>query len=520
MKKQRFYRHALVPALITLATCTTQSILGTKKIDQKQAPKNEPTMSFDEAVHSWLFTFAEVLEKSQDKHYKIANPQAPMLSAIENFVSSLDPHSSFLDPKAYKNILETTSGEFFGIGIVIDNTRQTKDKILIVIDTIPDGPADKAGIKPLDKIVEVDGTLIEGMSTEEAIAHLKGERNTKVNVKILREGQSDILSFDITRDVVKEYNSLCFHLPDYNIVYLSLTMFTDSAIKQIKNLLEQSSKKPYKALILDLRNNSGGLLTSAVDIAGLFLEKNSVIVTTKDKNDHELEEYRTKQAPTVDPTLPIFILINNFTASAAEILAGSLKIHSENVAMKSPNKEQKKLMVFLVGTKTFGKGSVQEVIPVSNNCALKLTIALYFLPNNTSIQGIGIEPDIAIERRTPPTDQVVWFLKNYGREQALTNYIKTDSTEKAEPDTKEIKKDTSGAKKEDLKDKKDKTWNERAKDMLAHDNQLRETITLINLLDMGKKCCPERVSNRTKAVEFFKSIYVGEKELSLVEIKS
>lgn len=512
MKRSAYLTHSFLTIALLLSSHPTYTKTTTP------APEKQPEQkaSFDETIHSWLFTLAEVLDNTNQRHYN-PDPKEGMISAIEGFVSRLDPHSTFLDPKAYKNIMESTSGEFFGIGIVIDNTRQTKDKILTVIDTIPDGPADKAGIKPLDKLIEIDDTLVEGMSTEEAIAHLKGERNTKVTIKVLREGQPDILSFALTRDIVKEYNSLCFHMPDYNICYLSLTMFTDSAIKQIKNLLEQSAKKPYKALILDLRNNSGGLLSSAVDIAGLFLEKDSLVVSTKDKNGHEIDQYKTKQEPSVNPALPVFIMINNFTASAAEILAGSLKIHSENMAKKSINKEQTKLMVFLVGAKSFGKGSVQEVIPVSNNCALKLTICLYFLPNDTSIQGLGIEPDITIERRMPPTDQALWLTKFYGREQALTNYIKTDTSDSAEKNAQDKK--AADAKKEAAKDKKDKTWNERAKEMLSNDNQLRETITLINLLDMGKKYNPAAVSNRTKAIEFLKTVYVSGNALSLVEIK-
>jgi carboxyl-terminal processing protease len=461
--------------------------------------------NFDEVIYDWSRTFAEVVQTTNQKHYKVTNPENCMIKAIDGFLTCLDPHSNFLDPKTYKSILESTSGEFFGIGIVIDNTRQPKDKFLMVIDTVLGGPADNAGVKPLDKIIEIDGKPLEGMSTEEATAKLKGERHSSVHIKVLRENSPDLLSFDITRDVIKEQNSLCFYLPDQQIYYLSLSMFTDTATKQIKDLLHQTRKKQCRALILDLRNNSGGLLNAAIDIAGLFIDKGNVVVTTKDNHHKETERYVTTTDPIANNTLPLFILINNYSASAAEILAGCLKIHSENYAKKSG--AQKKLMVFLVGTRTFGKGSVQEVIPIGNNCAMKLTTSLYFLPNDTSIQGLGIEPDFEIEKRFPPTNQITWFTKFYGRERTLENYININGT--SDEDEKKEAKAT-----------KEKTWSDRAKDLLDNDNQFRDTITLINLLSTAKTHCPEQVSNREKAVKFIKGIYVTNDVLKIEEIKS
>lgn len=482
-----------------LIACSPMTLICATKPTAQETPAN-----FDEVIYNWTRTFAEILQTTQQKHYKVANPEQCMIKAIDSFLTCLDPHSNFLDPKTYKNILETTSGEFFGIGIVIDNTRQPKDKFLIVIDTIPSGPADTVGIKPLDKIIEIDGKSLEGMSTEEATAKLKGERNSKVHVKIMRENMPDILSFDITRDVIKEQSSICFYLPDQNIYYLSLTMFSENSFKQLKELLEQSRKKQYKGLIVDLRNNSGGLLTAAIDIAGLFLDKGSLVVVTKDKHDQELERYETRENPVANGSLPIFILINNYTASAGEILAGCLKIHSEDSG-QSKNSKQRKLMVFLVGSKTFGKGSVQEVIPMSNNCAMKLTTSLYFLPRNISIQGTGIEPDFVIERKFPAATQVSWFTKFYGRERALENYINIQN----EDEEKEPKKDT-----------KEKNWTERAKDMLDQDNQFRETITLINILASAKTNCPADIGTREKALKFMKSMYLTTEKLNLVEVKN
>lgn len=483
-------------------------------IQARQAPadkcaavdtKPKQPQNFDEVVYDWSRIFAEVLQTANQKHYKVVNPENCMIRAIDSFLTCLDPHSNFLDPKTYKSILEQTSGEFFGIGIVIDNTRQPKDKFLMIIDTVPGGPSDNAGIKALDKIIEIDGKPLEGMSTEEATAKLKGERNTAVHLKVIRENSPDLLSFDIKRDVIKEQNSLCFYLPEQQVYYLSLSMFTDSATKQIKDLLNQTRKKQCRALILDLRNNLGGLLNTAIDIAALFVDKGSLVVATKDNHNKETERYVTSTDPIANNALPLFILINNYSASAAEILAGCLKIHSESYAKKSGT--QKKLMVFLVGTRTFGKGSVQEVIPIGNNCAMKLTTSLYFLPNDTSIQGLGIEPDFDIERRFPPTNQVTWFTKFYGRERTLENYININGTSDEDD-------------KKDEKPAAQKTWTDRAKDLLDNDNQFRETITLINLFSMAKAHCPEQVSNRDKAVKFMKGIYLTTDTLRIEEIKS
>ncbi len=472
-----------------------------KTKEQEQAKPAD----FSEVTYDWTRTFAEVLQKVDEKHYKISGAQDCFVKAIDGFLNCLDPHSTFMDPKSYKSILEATSGEFFGIGIVIDNTRSSKDKFLLVIDTVPAGPADTAGVKPLDKIIEIDGKPLEGMSTEEATAMLKGERSTKVHIKVMRENSPDLLSFDIARDVIKEQSSLCFYLPEQNVYYLALTIFSENAAKQIKELLEKSRKKQYRALILDLRNNSGGLLNSGVDIAGLFLDKGSLVVVTKDKNNKELERYETHDNPVANDQLPIFILINNYTASAGEILAGCLKIHSQNLASKANNKPQRKLMTFLVGTKTFGKGSVQEVIPVGSNCAMKITTSLYFLPNDISIQGVGIEPDFAVEKRFPPTNQMTWFTKYYGREQALEHHI----TVHKEEEQAEKKKDSTK-----------ETWADRARDMLEKDNQFREALTLINLLHAARTSCPANVSDREKAVKYMKSIYVSSEEpLKMEELK-
>lgn len=481
---------------------TVFTLLNAQETPKVTTPRVALTdQQFEEIIYNWTRSFAEILQITAQKHYKVCNLEDAMIKSCDNFLNCLDPHSNMLDPKTYKNMLDATGGEFFGIGIVIDNTRSSKDKFLTVIDTVPEGPADKAGIKQLDKIIEVNGEPLEGNSTDEITSKLKGERGTKVSIKVLRENHPDLISFEITRDLVKEHNSLCFYLEDQNIYYVSLTIFSETAAQQLETLLTKAQAQQCRGIVLDLRNNTGGLLTSAIDIVGLFLPKGSLIVTTKNKHQKVTDRYITTRAPIAPDGIPLFILINNFTASAGEILAGCLKVHANE------SKSKANRLVFLVGSKSFGKGSVQEVIPISNNCAIKITTSLYFLPNDTSIQGTGITPDFEIERRFAMTEQQKWFTQTYGREQALSNYITVDESQK-----KETKKKAE--------EPKTKTWDDRIKEMLETDNQLRETITLINILASAQRNCPKKVFSQKKALEYLKDIYISSSTpLKLVPVK-
>ena len=485
--------------------CTTLVLCSAMVLAEEKKAQPENSADFDTTVYNATGTLAQVLQLIKQKHYRPTKDlENGMYDAIDTLLSHLDPHSGFLPPKSYKNILTMMSGEFCGIGVVIDVTRQTKDRFLTVVDIIAEGPAEKAGVKPFDKIVDIDGQILEGMSTEEATAKLKGKQGTNVTIKVMRESKGiekgDLLTFDIKRDVIKEQNSRCFLLNDQNICYIGFTMFTETSVNQLEKLIEQAHKKKYKGIILDLRNNSGGLLQAAIDIEGLFVDKGSLVCVTKDKNNKEIERYVTKRKPIACSTPFIVILINNYTASAAEILAGGLKIHSD------AQKKTDKPIVILVGTKRFGKGSVQEIIPIGNDCAAKITTSLYYLPDGNSIQGIGIEPDVTVERTSPLPEQVAWFNANYGREQALANYIKQDGIDDKNSKKTEQKTEAKGLL-------------ERAKEMLATDNQFQEAITIINLLNTAKSIAPKTVNNRAMVVEFLKNNYHSNKKIELAEIK-
>lgn len=503
-----YFNQTLLFALLLL-TLSSSSFCEIP-VDKNDTPVKQAVteQEYDATMFDWTRTWAEVMQLVRKKHYKIVEPEKSMARAIDSFLNYLDPHSNFLDQKNYTSMLETTSGEFFGIGIVIDNTRKSRDRALTIVETIPDGPAEKAGILQYDKIVEIDNQSLEGLTTEETIKLIKGERGSKVSLKILREGQQDLLSIDVTRDMVKTQASLSFYIKNQNIYYLSLTTFSENAVTQIESLLKKAEKKKYRGIILDLRNNSGGLLHAVISIAGLFLPKNSLIATTKDKHDKVIDSYKTKREPIANHKIPIFILINNYTASAAEILAGSLKIHADT------NNSKQNTLVFLVGSTTFGKGSVQEVIPVNNNCAITLTTSLYFLPDNSTIQGSGINPDFPVERYLPPTEQIKWFTQSYGRENTLENYIVANGAQPAKRNRLKNKKN------EKSNDKKGKTWLERAKEMLHHDNQLKEAITLINILDTARKNAPQETASRSKALAYLKKHYINPDELDIEEIKA
>jgi len=496
--------------LTIIFLCNSTQAMVTKKPSK---PETNSVKTFDDIVFDWSGTFAEVLRIAGEKHYKISDAQDGMIKSINSFLNNLDPHSSFLDPKTYKAILETTSGKFFGIGIVIDNTRSAKDKFLTVINTIPNGPSEQAGIKAYDKIIEVEGKKLEGMTTEEITAKLRGPKNTKVRLKVLRENKKSPISLEITRDEIKAQTSFSFYIKEYDIYYVSLATFSQAAVNQIRSILEKSVTDPHKGLIIDLRNNSGGLLKAVIEIAGLFLKKGSLVVTTKNKNNQKTAEFKTTQDPVANINIPIFILVNNYTASASEILAGCLKIHSEKQSKKANSTDGNKLMAFIAGTKTFGKGSVQEVIPIGNS-AIKLTTSLYFLPDNTTIQGKGIVPDFEIPKLFPPPEKVTWFLQHYGRENALKRSIKPGS------DKKNDEKSPSAENKEkDKKDKLPKTWAERIKSILEKDNQFKDTIKLVNLFDLAKKTVPEKVSNRDAAVAFLKETSALNGKISMEEVK-
>ena len=480
-------------------------------LHQSHATDPAPTkeINFEKSIYEWSKPLAEMFHLVHRKHYKNIDPEEPMKKAMTAFAKGLDGHSEFLDKKAYEEIIQSTKGEVVGIGIIVDHTMEEEDEFLRVVETIPGGPADSVGIKADDKIIEVDGQPIKGLSLEKAIAKIKGKRGTTVSIRVQRSDTIRHLPFTLTRNVVKEPNALCYFFKDHNVYYLCLNMFTENSVQQLEQLLKKIQHQHAKGLILDLRNNSGGLLSSVIDISGLFLDKNSVVVITKGRDDKEIERHATTKDPVLtNRKTPIFILVNNFTASAAEILAGCLQTHAD----ESKGKQHTNGLVFIVGSKTFGKGSVQEVIPISNDCALKLTTALYYLPDNSSIQGIGIKPDFKIEPKMPQSQETVWFNNTFGRESALKNAIKID-LQNANPQAAAAKKAKN------TKKDAEKSWYEKKQELISSDYLILSTIRLLEMLDMGLKAYPQKVKTRKDAIAFLNSVYTPQDKAAIEEIR-
>lgn len=496
--------------LIILLILSTQLLNSNNKYKNKDLkhPLKDATREIkdnNKDIYSWFGTLSEVVSIIDKKAFRNVDFANFIQEALKAAVPYVDAHSAFFSKESYKETMESTSGKFSGIGVSIIS-KAPEDDTLVIIDVIQSGPAAKIGLKGGDKIIQVNGEKLRGLSTDEVINKLKGKVGTEVNIKVIREKKP--LEFKIKRDLIKDQTSLCYKIQDQNIYYLSLKIFNATAAKQIKDLLIKTNKGKAKGLILDLRRNPGGILNSAVDMASLFLPKKTLIVTTKDKTGKVNASYKTKNKPVLNSNIPIFILIDNFTASAAEILSGALQYYSKQLI--DPKTKKSKLMVFLVGTSTFGKGSVQEVIPISNGCALKLTTMLYFLPNNISIQAKGIIPDFLVKPKHIPADEMQWVQELYGKETSLNHHISID----------EVTGTKSKIKESIIKTKEqDKTWEEREKETINKDVQIKASINLINLFNIAKECNPKLTENRAKTLEFLNKNYISDKEINLEKVK-
>lgn len=479
-------------------------------------------------IYQWLKTYSETISLIEKKAFRDVDFSTFIQNSLKSAVSHIDAHSSFFSQDNYKSAMETTSGEFSGIGVSI-MSKTPDDDALAIIDVIQGGPADKAGLKSGDKILEIDGTKLRGLSSDESIIKLKGKVGSKVALKIVRKKKP--MEFSVTRNIIKDKNAICYFFKNQQVYYLCLKLFTENAAANIAELLEKANEGKCKGIVLDLRRNPGGMLDSAIEMAGLFLPKKSLVVVTKDRAKNTVAQYYTNNNPILKTSLPIFILIDNFTASAAEILAGCLRYYSEKgVASKA---KQQPLMVFLVGNETFGKGSVQEVIPVSNGCALKLTTMLYYLPENVSIQASGIKPDFTIKPKLVPVDEIKWINDLYGKETSMANHItakevsenndtKDKKDEQEEDPVLNIKqKKTLSKKAQSKKDdpEDEKNWEDKQREELALDVQVQASVNLINLLSLAKRAHPRIATDRNYALQYLKKHYITDDITDVEKIK-
>ncbi len=321
--------------------------------------------------------FADALTVVQSEYVEEPKPKDLIYGALKGMLSSLDPHSQFMDPDTYNELKVDTEGKFGGIGIEIT----LKDGLLTVVTPIEDTPAWKAGIKANDHIVKINDTLTRDITLTEAVKKLRGKPGEPVSITVLREAEKKLLDFKIVRDSIKIKDIKESKILEDGIGYIRIVEFRENTPQDITTALENLKKQKMTACILDLRNNPGGLLESAVQVAGKFIEKGKKIVYTRGrKKNQDLEFFSNAPQPYVD--FPMVVLINDGSASGSEIVAGCLQDYKRAV---------------IVGIKSFGKGSVQTVIPLSDGSALRLTTSKYFTPSGKVIHGKGVLPDILVE---------------------------------------------------------------------------------------------------------------------------
>lgn len=321
--------------------------------------------------------FSDTLVIIQSEYVDEVQPRNLIYGALKGMLSSLDPHSQFLDPEAYTELKVDTEGKFGGLGIEIT----IKDGLLTIVTPIQDTPAWKAGIKTNDRIVKINDELTRDMTINDAVKRLRGKPGEAVNITILRESEKKILELKIVRDIIKITNIKEARILEDGIGYIRLVEFRENTAKDMDAALETLKKQGMNALILDLRNNPGGLLDAAVRATEKFIDKGKLIVYTKGRRPTQNMEFVSLGTrPIID--VPIVVLINEGSASGSEIMAGALQDHKRAI---------------ILGTKSFGKASVQTLIPFNDGSALRLTTSKYFTPSGKQIHGKGIIPDIVVE---------------------------------------------------------------------------------------------------------------------------
>ena len=336
---------------------------------------NKTVISAEIDIYKKIDLFGEVLEKINKEYVDEFNQSESMDSAINGLLQSLDPYSSYMSPKIFDEMQTETSGEFGGLGIEVS----MEAGVVKVISPIDDTPASRAGLKAGDYIVKINDVQVQGKSLSEAVDLMRGPVGSGIELTVRRRGERKALTFNIIREVI-QVQSVKSEIIDENIGYIRLTSFNDNSSDQIEKQIKKLKKdKNLNSFILDLRNNPGGLLSQAIKISDFFLE-NGEIVSTKSKKKFENRKYFAKKGDITDGKT-LLVLINYGSASASEIVAGALKDHKRAI---------------IVGENSYGKGSVQSIIPLKNRGAIRLTVAKYYLPSGKSISEVGVRPDIEV----------------------------------------------------------------------------------------------------------------------------
>ena len=363
-------RHGLALALSFLAGASLTAVHAVWA-DKEAPPENK--LPLDE-----LRAFTGVLDAVKQDYVEPVQDKALLENAIRGMLSNLDPHSAFLDAEAFQDLQIGTSGEFGGLGIEVSQ----EDGFLKVIAPIDDTPAQRAGIRAGDLIIRLDDVSVKGMPLADAIQRMRGKPNTAITLTVVREGARKPLKIKLIREVI-QVRSVKGRLLEPGFGYLRITQFqskTDQNLRQALQEIEQQNKGPLRGVVLDLRNNPGGVLNGAVDVADEFLD-NGAIVQTKGRGNGSDQSFKATPGDLLKGA-PLVVLVNSGSASASEIVAGALQDHRR---------------ALILGERTFGKGSVQTILPLGNGTAVKLTTARYYTPNGRSIQAEGIEPDIKLK---------------------------------------------------------------------------------------------------------------------------
>ena len=376
-----------------------------------------------------LRTFAEVFNAIKQGYVEPVEDKKMITNAISGMLSNLDPHSTYLDADAYKDLQVGTQGEFGGLGIEVG----MEDGLVKVVSPIEDSPADRGGVKPGDLIFKLDDTLVKGLTLSDAVKRMRGKPKTQIKISILRKGETKPIEITLTREVIK-VQSVKSKLIENGYGYLRVTSFQENtAAALVKHLNDLYKPGPLKGLVLDLRNDPGGLLNMAVGVSAAFLPPNTLVTSTDGRTPDAKHQFYTlpedylrgskedyiKNLPAEIRKVPMVVLINSGSASASEIVAGALQDHKRAVVM---------------GTTSFGKGSVQTVLPLPGKTAIKLTTARYFTPLGRSIQAKGIVPDIVVEESANGSSST--HLREADLENHLGNHKEKDAAIPVKPQSK------------------------------------------------------------------------------------
>lgn len=360
----------------------------------------------DKSRFQKLELFNKVIYLIENQYYREVDEGKLIQGAIKGMMNTLDPHSAYLDPTLYQRIQEDTKGEFAGLGIEVTQ----KDGVIVITTPIEDTPADKAGILPGDRIVEIEGESAIGLPLEQATQKMKGKAGTKVTIGIARDGVEGVTQFTLTRKIIK-VSAVKSKLIKDHFAYIRLSQFQEKGSKQIvkaiKKLRKKAKSKKLKGIVLDLRYNPGGLLQEAVKVSSIFL-KDGIVVSTEYRDPKHKEIHYVKKIGHKELDIPMVVLINGASASASEIVAGALQDSSRAIVM---------------GTPSFGKGSVQSVINIDKDKGLKLTVAQYMTPSGKKIQAIGIKPDVFVDEYEQEWTDDNKKLKQFMREKDLKNHL-------------------------------------------------------------------------------------------------